>query len=676
MQTLLLHPTLLAFLVLAVVIGYMYLTLRLIRKNARLLWIPALIVAVLATILYWHAFGVAGARNWLPRLVMSVVTALDLFLFKAFCSLGVAPFFFASATASPETAATLSSHLILLYGLFLCAIWTTSILIVHLFARRFSSRLWLAFHHPSRGKSHIFFGAEKQALALAGDVARKQGDRILFVVFPEGDALPAKISFLQFLRGGVSSGNGQERKIRQAIPGAVILSARLPLKQCAGQDLFRELALPGLARWLQDPGTNLYLLSDSFAENMFVLQSLPDCPARIFCRTERKGLNDSVELASNQHVRLIDRTYLTIKQMKTDPAFHPVHHVKRALDGQGQPKGWVEGGFHSMVLGFGETGQGVLDFLYEFGAFVGQDKCQIPFLCEVVDRDAAVLAGNFFLEHAGIPQDRVRFLSLEVGTEAFWQHFSEALPTLNYVTVSLGDDALNVQLAVEMLEMVYQNGNPVRPAIVVRLDNAQKYRRILEFYASSLQMDCVRILGGQEVWTVDSLVDETFEQNAKMFYEGYCQATGEGASWETRRDVIEGTDKSALWKKREYRRKTSQDYSDYMHMPVKAALCPAAFWQDPAVAESIPSVYDGQHCTDPRFASLLEYLAIGEHIRWLTSHVAAGYKWGETKREDLKIHPAIEEYSDLTEVVRHYDWIVVKTSLRLLHAADRSNNPA
>ncbi|MBR5100646.1 MAG: hypothetical protein IKX34_05030 [Bacteroidales bacterium] len=676
MHTLLLHPALLAILTLALVLVYMYVTLRLIRKNARRLWIPALLIAVLATVLYWYAYGVAGARNWLPRLVMSIVTGLDLFLFKAFCSLGVAPYFFATDPASPENVAVTSSHLILLYGLFLCAIWTTSILIVHLFARRFSSRLWLAFHHPSREKAHIFFGADKQALALAGDLAQKKDGRILFVVFPEGDALPAKISFLQFLRGGVSSGTGQYHKIRQAIPGAVILSARLPLKQCAGQNLFRELALTGLARWAQDPNTSLYILSDNYAENLFVLQSLPDCAARIFCRTERKGLNDSVELASNQHVRLIDRTYLTLKQMKTDPAFHPVRFVKRALDGQGQPQGWVEGGFHSLVLGFGETGRGALDFLYEFGAFVGEDKNQVPFLCEVLDRNAAALAGNYFLEHPGILPDRVRFQTMEIGTEAFWKHFEEALPTLNYVTVSLGDDALNVQLALAMLEMAYEKGNPIPPAIVVRLDNPQKYRRIIEFYAAGLQMDCVRILGGQEVWSVDSVVDETFEQHAKIFYEGYCQAAGEGAPWETMREAIEGTDKSALWKKREYRRKIGQNYSDYMHMPVKAALCPVSFQQDPAVMESIPSVYEGQHCTDPRFASVLEYLAIGEHLRWLASHAAAGYKWGRQKREDLKIHPAIEEYSTLTEVVRHYDWIVVKTTLRLLHAAAQSNSPA
>ena len=373
MDTLLLHPAPLAFLTIALVVLYMVITLRLMRKNPRRLWIPALVVAVLATILYWYAFGVTGEINWFPRLAMAAVTALDLFLFRAFCSLGVAPFFFTSAAKSSEEVATICSHLILLYGLFLCAIWTTSILIVHLFARRFASRLWLAFHKPSGKETHLFFGDDKQSLALAGDLARKRGDRILFLVFPAGEALPAKISFFQFFRG-VSSGTGQYRKIRQAVPGAVILSARLPLKQCPGKDLFGELALPGLARWIQDPATSVYLLSDDFSENLFVLQSLPDCPARIFCRTGRNGMNDSVELASNRKVRLIDRSFLTVKQMKTDPAFHPVRYVKRALDRQGQPKGWVEGGFRSLILGFGETGRGALDFLYEFGAFVGKDK--------------------------------------------------------------------------------------------------------------------------------------------------------------------------------------------------------------------------------------------------------------------------------------------------------------
>jgi len=672
MQVLLHNPGALAFLVLGGVVLYLFLTLRLIRKNARLLWIPALVVAILATMLYWHAFGVTGVGSWFSRMVLAVSTALDLFLFKAFCSLGVAPYFFPSTGSTPDEAAVVTSHLILLDGLFLCAVWTTSILIVHLFARRFSSRLWLAFHKPSGKESHVFFGDDPQSLSLAADLVRKQDGLIIFVLFPSADALPAKLSFAQFFRG-VSAGTGRYRRIRQQVPGAVILSARTPLNQCPGEDLTGELGLSGLSRWVQDSRTALYMLSDDFAGNLFILQSLPETPARIFCRADRSGMSDSIELASNRHVRLIDRTFLTVKQMKTDPSFHPVHFVERALDGQGQAEGWVKGGFRSLILGFGETGRGVLDFLYEFGAFVGRDKKQIPFLCEVIDRDASALAGSFSLEHPGIPAGRVRFHPYEIGSEAFWNHLSEALPALNYISVSLGDDQLNVRLALDILELVCRKHNGNHPAVVVRLDDPKKYGRIIETYASGLQQNTVRILGGADLWTVDNLIDEAFERDAARFYAAYSRALGDGTSWEERRAAIEETDHSPFWKKREYRRKIGQDYSDYMHMRVKAELCPERFRQDPAVAETIPAVYEGSHCSDPACRSVLEYLAIGEHLRWLAAHEAGGYRFGTEKREDLKIHPAMKDYLSLDEQTRHYDWIVVKTTLRLLHGEAGSN---
>lgn len=671
----------LALLVVGGVILYMIISLRIVRRDARKLWIPALVVAVLATMLYWDAFGSIGVTNWFTRLSLSIVTALDLFLFKALSSLGLAPYFYAAAASTTAGKLMAPVHLVLLYGLFLCAIWTTSILTVHLFARRFSSRLWLIFHKPSGRKTHLFFGDTPQSVALAADLAKKRDEDILFVVFPSQEALPSKLSFLQMLRGSTFGGS-HYRRIRDAVPSASILSARTALRNAEGPDLFAGLGLDRLGRWAQDPSTSIYLLSEDLAENLFALQSLPEGPARIFCRAERSGLNDSIELSSRKQITFIDMAYMTVKQMKMDPAFHPVRFVPRAFDADGQPLGWVTSPFRAMVLGYGETGQGAVEFLYEFGALVGEDKEQVPFLCEVIDRDAASRGGTFRTQHAGIPQDRIRFLSMEVGSDAFWEHFTAALPTLNYVTVSLGDDQQNVQLALELLELFCRSGLKMLPALIVKLEEPEKYRGMLDFYTSSLQADCVRILGGQGVWTVENIIDDTFEKYARLFYESYGRTTGGTLSWDERLAAIQATDKSPLWKKREARRKMGQDYSDYFHMRVKAALCPERFWKDPAVAESIPTDFKGIHSSDASAVNGLEYLAIGEHLRWQAAHEISGYQRGDQKREDLKVHPALVDYPSLTEMVRHYDWIVVKTTLTLLYQeyqssqAEQSNSPA
>lgn len=671
MRELLLNPGLLAILAIVAVALYMFITLRLVRRKASLLWIPALLVALLATILYWNAYGVTGMDNWFPRLVMSITTALDLFLFKAFCSLGIAPFFFRGANATIAEGCLLDSHLILLYGLFICAIWTTSILIVHLLARRFASRLWLLTHGKCKGRTHIFIGDSRQALVLASGLDRKEDNQVLFVVFPTQETVPAKVSLLQLFKG-FSAGTEKLRDIKAMVPGAIILHASKSIKSCQGTDFFREIGLARLAGRLRNPQTSVYLLSDALADNMYVLQHLPECPAQIFCRTGSSGLNDSLELVSNLNVHLVDRSLMTKKQLMTEPSFHPVRFVRRAMDAQGQPLGWVEKGFRSLVLGFGETGRGAVDFLYEFGAFVGKDKRQVPFLCEIIDRDAAALSGSFNLEHGGIPEGRIRFLSMEIGSDDFWGHFSEALPELNYIVVSLGDDNLNVRLAIDMLETICRDGHPALPAIVVRLEEPDKYRKIIDFHQESLSVDCIRILSGMSMWTMENLIDETFEQYARTFYDGYRKTTGDTTSWTMRHDAIYATEKSLFWKKREYRRKTGQDYSDFLHMRVKAELCPETFIKDPAVASSIPDTYEGTHCTGPAVSPVLEYLAIGEHLRWQAAHEIAGYRKGPEKREDLKIHPALQEYSSLSEIVRHYDWIVVKTTLKLLGSGNNS----
>ncbi len=669
------NPRLLAPLMVCAVVLYMFLTLRLIRRNPRLLWIPALVVAACATWLYYMGYGAAGAGSWFSRLVLAVVASLDLFLFKAVSTLsGLLGYFYMDGAMSHAHQMANQSHLILLQGLFLCAMWTTSILTVFFFARRLASKLWLFFNRPSQAPVHVFFGDYPQSVSLASDLARKKGRRIMFVLFPSEDALPAKVSMAQLFRG-VRSGSDRMREIRGQIPGAVVLSAKCRLEQCPGRDLFRELGLPRLASWLDVPESSLYLLSDDQGANMAALQKLPACRAKIYCRAGREGLSESLEMVSDNQVVLIDGSFLTVKQMKMDPAFHPVRFVEKALDDSGEPLGWVKTPFRSMVLGFGQTGRGALSFLYEFGAFVGKDRKQVPFHCEVIDRNAATLAGTFRMEHPGVPGDKIGFTSMEIGSEAFWDHLAAVLPELNYIMLSLGDDQANVRVALDMLGLMCrvgkgedENGTGTRKcALVIKLDDQAKYSKVIDFYARSLGVGGVLILGGRRTWTEETIIDEAYSRYAKAFYEAYSHAAEEGVSWERRAEAIRESDKSPLWKKLEYRRKTGQDYSDFMHRLQKAELCPRSFIEDTAAADSIPSTFEGSHCDNPLYASVLEYLAIGEHLRWMSSHEIEGYRCAPSKREDLKTHPSILDYGQLSEATRHFDWIVVKTTLRLLH---------
>ena len=659
------RPDLLAFLMAGFVFLYMIVTLRLLRRKPALLWIPAVAVALCGFVLFWNAYAVCGVPNWFPRTVLSVVGSLNLFLFNAISTYGRLFNYFYVSDAMIGSAEVVQSRLILLLGLLVCASWTTSILTVHLFARRFSSRLWLLLHRPYGKRQHLFFGDGRTALTLAADLSGNPDNQILFVLFPEQDTLPGKVTFLQVIRG-FRPGAARLERIRRQVPGAVVLSARQALKECPGDDLFRELGLSRLARWASSVTASLYFLSGDEELNLSSVHKLPPCPCKVYCRAGRGVMSDSIALVSRHDVRLVDEAFLTVKQLKMDPAYLPVRFVDKALDEAGEPLGWVSGGFRAMLLGFGSIGRGALSYLYEFGSFVGEDRHPQPFFCDVVDRDAASLAGTFRLEHPAVPEEKVRFTALEIGSEEFWRHFNAGLDTLNYIVIALGDDARNVRLALDILDLICHRELRRRPAVVVKLDEPDKYRELIDFYAQGLGVECIRVFGGLDAWNEANLIDETFEHHARAFYEAYCRASEEPVPWDDRIRKIGEAPTSPLWKKLEYRRKIGQDYSDYMHVKVKEELCPARLWRDPAVADSIPAVYAGTHCSDPAVEPVLEYLAIGEHLRWQASHEMEGYRCGSGKKEDLRIHPDLKDYQALDDATRHYDWIVVKTTLQIL----------
>lgn len=660
------RPDVLALLMVGFILVYLIVTLRLLRRKPSLLWFPALFVAICGFALFWKAYGVSGVPNWLSRLVLSVVGALNLFLFNAISTFGRLFNYFYVTESMTGTAEAVQSHLILLESLLVCASWTTSILTVHFFARRLSSRLWLLFHHPSGKRCHIFFDDGSRSLMLASDFAKSAGNQIIFVLFPGQDNLPSKLSFLQVIRG-IRPDTVRMGRIHKQVPGSVILSARQTLKECQGDYFFNEAGLARLSKWVKSDTTSMYFLSDDGETNLSVVLKLPASSAKFYCRADRGSVNDSITMAFPHEIHLIDESFLTIKQMKMDDRFAPVHFVDKAVDEAGKPTGWVRSGFRSMILGFGNTGRGILSYLYEFGVFVGEDKKPVPFSCDVIDHDAASSGGRFRIQHPAVSSEKVRFLAMEVGSSEFWHHLSAGIATLNYIAIALGDDQQNVRLAIDVMELVRSADIKRCPAIVVKLDEPGKYKRLIDFYTQNLGLDCILVLGGLDVWKESSIIDERFERYARVFYDAYCRASQETVPWEDRIRRIENAGNSTLWKKLELSRKTGQDYSDYMHVRVKEALCPDWLYKDLRYAASIPAVFAGTHCDDVEAAPVLEYLAIGEHLRWLASHEIEGYRHGPEKLEDLKIHPAMQDYWALSEPVRHFDWIVVKTTLQLLH---------
>ena len=661
------------WIVIAFVLVYCTVTFAMLRKNPKLLWIPTLVILVLATLFYVQVYDYASAKAWFPKLVMALISAVDLFLFRMASAVGnLSSFFYqkggVAAAGIPQV------HLILLQGLYICAIWTTSILIVHFLAGRLVSKAWLLFHSGSKRneRTHVFFGTNPQAIALAKSIP--SGEKILFVDGPAQNALPGKVSILTLFQG-VRSTSSIREKLRTEVPRAILLKARQNTGKNSGEALFEDLGLKRLARWAENGNNCFYLLSDNQEDNLAALRKMQPAKAQIYYRADREGAALKTVLASPDNIHIVDSSFLATKALRADASLYPVRLVNVAKDADGEPLGYVESPFHALVCGFGESGQGALSFLYEFGSFVGKDGKASPFHCTVLDADMDRIAAGFLASRPALDGKRVQFLQCDTASARFQEILKEEIGRLNYVFISVGDDARNADLAVETLKYAFKYRSSLDGfLIVVKMGRPAGYQDMFHFFNESYGgKDCIRTIGDiDRTWTWDNISGEGYLRYARLFQAAYAASASESVSWEERLAQIRQKPGSELSHRLEIRRKTEQDLANYFHVRVKAALCPKRLWKEGA-ADDIPVLYEGKHYTgqDARAAAVMDYLARLEHLRWNASHEMAGYQYADEKREDLMTHPDMRPYASLNENTRHFDWIVVKTTLKLLEAGDR-----
>ena len=632
----------LQLIVAAVAAVYFIVTLIVVRRKPGLLWLCAALVALGGISLYWIAYS--GVEAFIPRLVMSILTGLDLFLFRAYTIGLVNKFFFGEGNVG---------NLIILYGIMLCAVWTTSLAAIHVFARKLESRIWLWFKTIGRSSKpvHLIVGVNPRSITLARSLKGKG----LVVVLD--DAAPAngpkgKMDFFGVLRG-IRVESPLVGRLRREAPWASVLKGTLALRR--------------LNRWLDLETTSVYLLSEDYAANInSALMLDARGKAQIWFAAGGDILTEQLPIA-HPRLHLVDPSALSAASLKREEALYPVHYVEVARDKDGNKLGYVDSGFDAMVIGFGGVGQGVTEFLYEWGAFVGKNKKQVPLHIDAIDADMDSIAPAFRENHPGMNDGRVVLHAMDCGSEEFRELLGKRISALNWVGISLGDDEATMRVALDIAKRYFgADKSKDRFVIAIRLERPGSYSDTLKFAKENYGVSIIPFGERDKVWAYDNITGGDTAKFARIFYDGYTASAGTGsASWDERNKAILASDRTPLWKALELKRKTSQDYSDYFHRKVKTYLC--GLFDQKDVWKDIPVVYEDKHYSgsDSAVGQVLEYLAIGEHLRWEASHRAAGYIPGPAKAEDRKIHTDLVPYDDLSEVAKHYDWIVVRTSLKI-----------
>ena len=368
-------------------------------------------------------------------------------------------------------------------------------------------------------------------------------------------------------------------------------------------------------------------------------------------------------------MRLIDPHQLAVTHVKFQkPEWHPIHTVEIARDAKGQPLGYVASGFHALSVGFRDTGQEALRFLYEFGSFVGKNRKRVPTTFDIFDDDMESHRGDFLVRYPGLRKDKALVWNEgAVGSDRFWQRYVDIVDTLNYVVVATGDPARNIELAVRLLETAAKSGKDLsRFLILVRAQQLdERTRGILDFYNRTYQPDGNPVLCpfgmSETVWNLASISGKGMKERAARFYAAFQRAIGGNDTWEKRAKRLTTRTENHVEGSTELLRRQNQDLSCSAFLPSMRALA------GPDLAEAatrIPNVYAGSHYPDKSAdAGHLEYLAIQSHLRWTTSHLAAGYVCGE--RDELLLRlPDLTDYDAVKDArCNHFDWIAVKTYL-------------
>ena len=230
------------------------------------------------------------------------------------------------------------------------------------------------------------------------------------------------------------------------------------------------LSLRGLRSWLANKRTSLYLFADSPDVNALLLAQAtadPDIKAKVFYYTPDPDGFDALVAATGSRVRTLNPHQMAFRHLTLQcPELMPFNYVKKAVDASGAPLGYVTEGLHALVIGFGNTGQEAVRFLYEFGNFVGKDMNQAPLSIKVYDPTLETNLGAFLESAPQLKDDKCfSWCAESAGSVNFWQEFAKE--RFNYIIVAMDDGPQNLQMGVSLLQAAARAGQDLSSMLIL-----------------------------------------------------------------------------------------------------------------------------------------------------------------------------------------------------------------
>lgn len=646
----------------------------LLRKNRRELLLLSFALLLLAgaaihVMVLSQSTHTVTDGNWVQLVLVSLVAGLEMFI--------------GHTVIFDDIIAAVVFHepgLLLAYLTIFVLILTFSfVMVFQILPRRLRDRLWLRNHVRSAmadRKNHLFIGVTPSAKLLAKSILKEQGKcrrkdqgYLVFIDIPEAEGMRAELSLGDIFTSIVS--RRKEASLDEELDSDrfVLLKGRYPDVHHGG-DLSDVLGLKNLRVWFRNGRNSVYILGKE-EENLALLERLradSGVRAKVFCLVNGVNGPQSLYTSSLSRVRMIDTHLLSVQWVKfQQPGLHPVHYVDVAKDRDGTSLGYVSSGFHVLHVGFQETGQEYLRFLYEFGAFVGKDQKQVPTSFDIFDDDLDRYRGDFLNRFPGLKGDpSLHWNEGSIGSDLFWECYDRLLGTLNYIVVATGNPDRNVELSIRLLRTAARADKDLsRFVILARVATLDdRTRGILDFFNATYHPGGAPVICpfgvDQDIWDLASISGNMLKESASRFYSAYQHAVGGKDTWESRHLRLSSNSGDQLRNRLSLMREQGQDLSRSAYLPTLHRLAGEGLEE---AAARIPSVYEGRHYPEEGAdATRLEYLAVQEHLRQCASLRASGYEPGNPddllmRRNDLC------PYGDLTPADQHFDWVFVKTAL-------------
>lgn len=556
----------------------------------------------------------------------------------------------------------------LLVATFYMALLTSGFFIFNFISRTLYTRRWLGknrnIRQAEKGGNSIFLGINRYARILAKDIRNEmtstgRDGKIIFIELPDKNEKIARLSIWDILRQFLTSRPKRNHDMDYDI--------RLRIKD----------NMKGLMPWIQNPDNDVYILSDDMTQNIAIAEKLMDHPTvrcHIYCHARKEGMIAKYDNIAdlNDQLTIIDSSFLAVEGLKRNAALHPVNFVEVGTE-NGLKAGWVsDKGFTSAILGFGETGKESLSFLYEFGAFPNKSMQKAPFKCYVFDNDMERASSEFLRKVPGVNRNEIEFLSQGINTPGYWARLSEIIDSLNYVIVSLGDDMITLNTAIDLAEYAFRYRRSDDPddnlknfVILCRLCDPERMDKLTLESANRVFGGCLKPFGNiNDIWNHDIISSSSINAMAERFYNSY-ETLASGAVTLSWNEKLNSRSIGTYRERCKAQRQVAQNYSDCLHIETKKRICDVHYHQYAQYIVS-PSEFDGtRHYVgnDSDAGRVMEYLAVGEKLRWNASHEILGYVRGNETDDQIKTHKYIGTYEELDPQTRHYDWLVVRNSL-------------